>query len=340
MTRLRARDEAPVRPPGVAEGSVVTMFRVPPEMAGMRLDQFLQNHLKRTSRTRTQWIIKASAYGSEGQRLRKNHRLMAEERVLLWRAPWDEEAVPHDLPVLFEDDFVLAIDKPSGVPVHPTARYHKNTVIKMLEELRPDQRISLGHRLDRETSGVLLLSKTARGDSALKKLFMDHEQVKKTYAAITYGVPQQREFVVDLPLELDASSATKVKMHVAPKGRGLVARTTFRIIEIRKRGDARFALLECDLHTGRQHQIRVHLAATGTPLVGDKLYAFDETYFTRDRDGEGTAEDREKLLIDRHALHAARIDLPHPMFDERLVVEAPLPPDIAAFWDSLERETL
>lgn len=314
------------------------MFRVPPEMAGMRLDQFLKNHLKRTSRTRAQEIIEASAYGSQGQRLRKNHRLMSEERVMLWRAPWDEDPVPQVLPVLFEDDFVLAIDKPSGVPVHPTARYHKNTVIKMLEELRPDQRISLGHRLDRETSGVLLLSKTARADSALKKRFMDHDSVHKTYRGITFGVPPEAEFKVDLPLELDSSSATKVKMRVAKPGRGLVARTTFRVIEIRTRGEARFALLECDLHTGRQHQIRVHLAAVGYPLVGDKLYAFDESFFTRDRDGEGTPEDMEKLLLERHALHAAKISLPHPIFDEILTVEAPLPPDIAAFWDSLARE--
>jgi 23S rRNA pseudouridine1911/1915/1917 synthase len=337
MTRLRSRNESPEPPAGVEEGSVVTVFRVPPEMAGMRLDQFLQNHLKRTSRTRTQEIIKASAYGSAGQRLRSNHRVLTEERIFLWRAPWDEDPVPQDLPVLYEDDFVLAINKPSGVPVHPTARYHKNTVIKMLEALRPDQHLSLGHRIDRETSGVLLLSKTPRSDSALKRLFMDHDCIQKTYRGITYGVPPEAEFVVDSPLELDLSSATKVKMRVARPGRGLVARTTFRVKEVRRRGDERFALLDCDLHTGRQHQIRVHLASIGFPLVGDKLYAFDESLFTRDRDGQATDDDREKLLIERHALHAARIALPHPVFRDELVVDAPLPPDIAAFWDSLER---
>lgn len=317
----------------------MTVFRVPPEMAGMRLDQFLQGHLKRTSRTRTQWIIRASAYGSAGQRLRANHRVAAEERILIWRPAWDEDPVPTELPALFEDPHLLAIDKPSGVPVHPTARYHKNTVIKLLEAQRPEQWLSLGHRIDRETSGVLLVSKSPAADSALKKLFMEHHRVKKTYFAITFGVPAQRVFDVDLPLELDAGSKAKVKMHVAPAGRGLAARTTFRVSEVRYRGPLPFALLECDLHTGRQHQIRVHLAATGTPIVGDKLYAFDETLFMRDRDGDATDEDRERLLVPRHALHAGRIALPHPMLGSALVIDAPLPADLAAFWDGLDRES-
>lgn len=335
MTRLRASDEEPLRPEGVPEGSVVTVFRVPPEMAGMRLDQFVRVHLKRTSRTRAQFIIEASAYGSRGQRLRSNHRVLAEERVMLWRAPWDEAEVPTEMPVLYEDDDLFAIDKPAGIPVHPTARYHKNTVIVQLQNARPNERPSLAHRIDRETSGVLFVTKNPATDSAIKKLFAKRDAVEKRYLTITWGVPAERKFTVDLPLEIDPTSSTKVKMRVAAPGAGLFARTHFEVLETRQRAGKPYALVACDLDTGRQHQIRVHLAARGTPIVGDKLYAFDETYFTRDRDGEATDEDRERLEIARHALHAHRVAMPHPTTKQPLEVIAPLPPDLRAFWDAL-----
>ena len=136
------RDEAVeiVRPDGVAEGSVLSIFRVPPEVAGQRLDVFLaERSCKRTSRTRTQYIVKVSAYDVRGKRLRSNHRVQTEEHVLLWRAPWDEEQVPTDVPIVFEDEHILAVDKPAGLPVHPSARYHKNTLINVLKALRPGQ---------------------------------------------------------------------------------------------------------------------------------------------------------------------------------------------------------
>src|SRR5262245_3681797 len=175
MTRISARElagtEGPFgrgvdvrRPDEVPEGSVVTVLRVPPEVAGMRLDRFVQSQLKRTSRTRAQAIVARGAYSPDARRLRGNDRVKAEQCILLWRAPWDEHASPVDLPVLFEDDHLIAIDKPAGAPVHPTARYHASTVVKRLEAARGDQRMMLAHRLDRETSGVLLLSKTPEAD--------------------------------------------------------------------------------------------------------------------------------------------------------------------------------
>ena len=152
------RPTAP-RPPGVAEGSVVTIFRVPPEVAGQRLDVFVQSQLNRTSRTRAQAIVRASAYDGDGRKLVPNDRVRPEQHILLWRPPWDETPVPVDVPVLYEDEHLLAVDKPAMLPVHPTARYHKNTLIKVLQAARPgDAFLSLGHRLDRETSGVMLVS--------------------------------------------------------------------------------------------------------------------------------------------------------------------------------------
>ena len=164
MTRIRYSEDEGKRPLDVPAEAIVTVLRVPPESAGMRLDRFVQTQLKRTSRTRTQTIVRRSAFDSQGERLRANDRVFAEQRVLLWREPWDEIAVPTELPVLYEDEHLFAIAKPAGVPVHPSARYHRNTVIKLLALARGNQTFTLAHRLDRETSGVLLLAKTREAD--------------------------------------------------------------------------------------------------------------------------------------------------------------------------------
>jgi 23S rRNA pseudouridine1911/1915/1917 synthase len=337
VTRLRVSEHELRRPDGIPEGSVVSVFRVPPEVAGQRLDVFLQGQLRRTSRTRAQFIVRNSAFDAFGKRLRPNHRVRAEEHVLLWRPPWDEDPVPTDIPILYEDEHLLAVNKPALLPVHPTARYHKNTLIKLLKDARPDEFLSLGHRIDRETSGVLLLPKSAECDRALKKLLEQRTGIDKTYVAITWGVPATpRDFRVDVPLELDPESTLKVKMRASRSPDALSAGTRFVIEDTRTRSDGRaYARLRCDLETGRQHQIRVHLTTVGVAIVGDKLYGPDERLFIRCADGELTDDDRTLLELPRHALHAARLALPHPITGTRLEIEAPLPSDLAAFWDEI-----
>jgi len=339
VTRLRTSDvgiDGIPRPAGVPEGSIVSIFRVPPEVAGQRLDVFLQGQLKRTSRTRTQFIIKNSAFDMRGKRLRSNHRVQAEEHVLLWRPPWDEDPVPTEVPVLYEDEHLLAVDKPALLPVHPTARYYKNTLIEVLKRARPGEFLSLGHRIDRETSGVLLVSKTPECDRTLKKALEDRADIDKTYTAVTWNVPEPardgtRAFRYERSVELDPTSSYRVKMRLGKTADALYAATRFVVEEI-KDGYSR---VRCDLETGRQHQIRLHLASLGAPIVGDKLYGPDETCFPRGVDGELTAEDWEKLELPRHALHASRLALAHPMTGARLVIEAPFPADLEEFWGSL-----
>jgi 23S rRNA pseudouridine1911/1915/1917 synthase len=357
VTRLRVSDAIEsveiVRPDGVPEGSVLSVFRVPPEVAGQRLDVFLQSQLKRTSRTRTQYIVKVSAYDIRGKRLRSNHRVQTEEHVLLWRAPWDEEQVPTDVPILYEDEHMLAVDKPALLPVHPTARYHKNTLINVLKALRPGEFLSLGHRIDRETSGVLLVAKSTAADRALKKV-IESRGIEKTYVAMTWGSPDPERakaiagtvspatadgpgaFRFERSIELDPTSSYRVKMRLGLSDGALSASTRFRVESTRGRaGQLPYARVRCELETGRQHQIRIHLASLGSPIVGDKLYGPDESCFARGADGELTEEDLVRLELPRHALHAARLALSHPMTGAPLVIEAPFPPDLAAFWESL-----
>jgi 23S rRNA pseudouridine1911/1915/1917 synthase len=337
VTRIRWNEQEGRRPDEVPSESVVTVLRVPPESAGMRLDLFVQTQLKRTSRTRTQTIIRRSAFDADGRRLSTNDRVFAEQRILLWREPWDEIAVPTDLPVLYEDDDLFAISKPSGVPVHPTARYHRNTVVKLLALARGGEHFTLAHRLDRETSGVLLLAKTRAADRGIKRQLEDRVSVDKRYIAIAWGAPDADDFRVDLPLELDASSRLRVRMRIAPEGRGLAAATRFRVLGRARRGESSYTLLRCHLETGRQHQIRVHLAAVGCPVVGDKLYGPDPELFARGADQTLTESDRERLELDRHALHAEYIAFDHPITGARLAIEAPLPFDLADFWTRVSR---
>jgi RluA family pseudouridine synthase len=341
MSRLRASDVHFTRPLGVTPDAIVSVFRVPPEVAGQRLDVFLRGQLHRTSRTRTQLIVRASAYDASGRKLEPNDRVKSEQHILLWRAPWDETPADVNLPVLYEDEHLFAIDKPALLPVHPTARYHRNTVIKVLQAARPDvEFLSLGHRLDRETSGVMLVSKTRPCDRALKMQFARRVGIDKTYVAITWGVPDggngSQSFRCKRGLELDTANPLRVKMRTSDAPTALAAATWIEVRHVRSgaRG-RRYAMVRCGLETGRQHQIRVHLASLGTPVVGDKLYGPDERAFARAADGQLTADDVEMLEMARHALHAARLELPHPMTGDRLVVEAALPVDMAEFWASL-----
>jgi 23S rRNA pseudouridine1911/1915/1917 synthase len=331
VTRIRYSENEGKKPEDVPSEAVVTVLRVPPESAGMRLDLFVQTQLKRTSRTRTQAIIRRSAFDAEGKRLRANDRVFAEQRVLLWREPWDEVAVPTELPVIYEDDHLFAIAKPAGVPVHPTARYHRNTVVKLLALLRGGESFTLAHRLDRETSGVLLLAKTREADRNIKKQLEGRVGVEKQYVAIAWGAPKDDEMRVELPLELDEASRLRVRMRVAAPDRGLAAATRFRVLA-RAEGERPYSLLRCDLETGRQHQIRVHLAAIGCPVVGDKLYGPDPELFARGADQTLTDDDRTVLELDRHALHAHRMSFAHPITGAPLSIEAPLPADLVDFW--------
>jgi 23S rRNA pseudouridine1911/1915/1917 synthase len=342
MSRLHASDIDFVRPSGLPPESVVSVFRVPPEVAGQRLDVFLQSQLHRSSRTRAQAIVRASAYDASGRRLKPSDRVQAEQSILLWRRPWDETPAPIDVPVIYEDAHVIAVDKPALLAVHPTARYHRNTLIKVLQAARPECTfLSLGHRLDRETSGVLLVSKTRGCDRALKRLLERRAGVKKSYVAMTWGVPDRgdgaRAFRFERRVELDPESRLGVKMRVRDAPEALEASTFIDVQEVRS-GPASgrpYSLVRCGLETGRQHQIRVHLATLGAPVVGDKLYGPDDRTFARAADRELTADDAARLELPRHALHAARIELPHPVTGEPFSAEAPLPQDMCDFWANL-----
>ncbi len=272
-------------------------LEVPQGDQGMRLDRFIQRHIPRLSRTRVQGIVERGMRDQRGRAVKPAQRVCVGD-VFVWRREVEVEAVrPFSIPIVHEDAELLVLNKPGDLVVHPTARVWRHTVTAWLREHRPEAKIA--HRLDRETSGVLLCGK---GGAApwLKERFR-LGQAHKTYWAIVKGEPSFESRLIDLPLQLDAASPLKVKMKV--DARGLRSVTRVRVIE-RLPGHA---LVECRPETGRQHQIRVHLWAIGLPLLGDKLYGVDEDVFREAADHGVTDRVLAATGAARHMLHAAEL---------------------------------
>ena len=298
----------------------------------MRLDRFIQRRIPRLSRARAQAIIRACAFRQDGSRRRPGDIVHEGDTVLLVREGFEEPTTPQDFRIIHEDDDLLAIDKPPGLPMHPTATYHKNTLSYLLRErfgANPERIPQIAHRLDRETSGLVLCGKHHRALRALKMSFEAH-RVHKTYLAIVAGQPRD-EGTVELPMA-PVEEGLHVMMEVRSRG-GLPAHTSYRVVERRKG----HALLELSPVTGRQHQLRVHMAAIGHPIIGDKLYGPEREAPFLEIIEKGLTEDLlARLGHPRHALHAHSLSFAHPASDERWSLEAPLAADLTAYWDGLE----
>jgi 23S rRNA pseudouridine1911/1915/1917 synthase len=301
---------------------------VPPQYHGWRLDHFIKARIPRLSRARIQQMVR-SQERLAGVRLRPASRVRAHQEIVLLRPAPVEPDVPRRFEVLFHDGDLAAIAKPAGLPVHATARFHKNTLTTLLRErfglAGPVPQIA--HRLDRETSGLMLLGLTSEMGTALKALFRSRE-VHKRYLAIVHGRPEAAEGVIDLPLGPDVASGIRVKMAVVPGG--AVARTRYRVLATRNG----FSMVEACPETGRQHQIRAHLSALGTAVVGDKLYGPDPRCFLEFIETGWTESLARRLLLPRHALHAAEACFQHPRTGEPLQLVCPLATDLHRFWEA------
>jgi 23S rRNA pseudouridine1911/1915/1917 synthase len=299
-------------------------IEVPRECDGWRLDHFLKRRIGRLSRTRIQNIIATQVTLSDGRRPRSSAPVRAGQIIHLDRPAPIEPEVPRHFEVLYEDADVLALDKPAGLPMHPTAKFYRNTLTSLLRERYPEEALQIAHRIDRETSGVLLVARTPSAASWLKRAFA-RRAVDKSYLALVKGQPDD-EGVIDQPIKL---LDTPSHVMMGPAADGLKAVTRFRIV----RRFAEHALCAAHPETGRQHQIRVHLAAIGCPLVGDKLYGVDDSIFLQKLTGEIDAANRQHLVLDRHALHAHELRLFHPVRGAEIALTAPLPADLAALLD-------
>jgi 23S rRNA pseudouridine1911/1915/1917 synthase len=302
---------------------------VPVDRDGWRLDRFLCWKIPRLSRTKAQRIIREQASTLEGRALRPNHIVRAGERFRILRPVPREPEHPTTFGVIFEDEHLYVVDKPAGLAAHPTARHFRGTVTAMLRDRFGEGRPRIAHRLDRETSGILVCAKTPDAERRLK-LDFENRRVRKDYLAVVSGVPAWSETVLEQPLWPAKTGKLRVRMEVAPPGEGLPARTRVRVLD--RVRDA--ALVLASPETGRQHQIRVHLLAAGHPVVGDKLYAHDEAHFIAYYETGMTDDLLDVFGLARQALHAHRIAMEHPATGEPLVLTSPLPADMRAFLEA------
>lgn len=298
------------------------------EGAGQRLDRYLAARLPELSRTRIQELIAEGRVRVDGRSPRRAHRLAAGEAIeveVLPRPPL--RAAPEALPleVLYEDEDVLVVNKPAGMVVHAGAGTARGTLVnallfhfKALSRVGGALRPGIVHRLDRGTSGVLIV---ARHDAAHQQLAEQFRarQVEKTYLALVHGAFQRDAGTIGLPIARDLRRRTRM---TARRREGREARTDWRVLA---RLDG-FTLVEVKLHTGRTHQIRVHFSALRHPIVGDALYGAPRQARAR----------RETLPpLGRNFLHAARIRFRSPRLGEPVEVRAPLPSDLRAYLDRL-----
>jgi 23S rRNA pseudouridine1911/1915/1917 synthase len=306
-------------------------FTVEPNYAGWRLDRYLQEKIRRLSRERVQHLIAHRLESEGGRRLKPATRVTAGLSFALLKDQEPEPDAPLDFGVVHDDGELVVVDKPAGLPVHPTARYAAHTFTAAAKDRFPGRKIDPAHRIDRETSGLLACGGAPEWTKRLKRDFA-HGRVSKSYLALAGGAPAADRFTVDAPLALTGASTVRVRMHV--DAGGLPSVTEFEVLGRRVTPDgAPVALLACRPRTGRQHQIRAHLLHAGLPMVGDKIYGGDEGIFDRFTRRESTAADLAALRLPRQALHAFRLELPHPRTREPVSLEAPLPADLAAFWE-------
>ncbi len=305
-------------------------FRVGPAYAGYRLDQFLQRMIPKLSRNRIQKAIDERVRLSWEAPVKASTPVRENGEVWVDDPDVNEEAIEFDPAVLYDDGDLLAIDKPPGVVVHPTHSHLRNTVITLLRRQMDAPELTLAHRLDAETSGVLLLGRHTWAARRAQTAFQ-RGKVEKSYLAIVFGRPAEDRFAVDLPLGYHSRDSFVFRQ--LPGGRD--ARESLTEIEVLERM-ARVSLVRAFPKTGRRHQIRAHLAAAGHPIVGDKLYVLDDRAYRRYlKLGRLDEELLARVGAARLMLHSATLSLPHPRQPgERIEITAPLPADMAAWLDA------
>jgi 23S rRNA pseudouridine1911/1915/1917 synthase len=290
------------------------------DRAGERLDVFLARRVGDLSRSHARRLIDEGLVTVEGGRQRPSHHLASGARVAA-TLPSDEGAKPAaeliPLTVIYQDEDVIVVDKPAGLTVHPAPGHPRGTLVNALLAIAPElaeardtMRPGIVHRLDKDTSGLLVVARSERARSSLINQLKGRE-VHKTYLALVQGLPQPPEGTIEAPI--GRHPRNRKKMAVVDGGRE--AETKYRVREVLDSPSAdrrSFALLEVEPMTGRTHQVRVHLAAIGHPIVGDGIYG------------------RRSSLVGRQFLHAWRLAFELPSGGRLVEFESPLPADLRA----------
>jgi len=285
-----------------------------------RADHYLQQKVGRISRTKAQRLVSNGSFRLNGNLISPSQILFSGQMVTLFRPAPDEPSIIENyrVNILYENDAFLVINKPPGLATHPTARDLHQTLTYWLRVNYPGQAPRPCHRLDRETSGIMVCAKTKKADSQIKKGFMQGD-VQKKYMAIVTG-HLQKSLVINRPLKLQGDRGL-VRIRMIEDHNGSNSKTIVQPVAFNPNKNR--SLVECIPKTGRQHQIRAHLALEGFPIVGDKLYQMGDTYFdayTKNKHNQAALEHN------RHALHASEIQF---IFNSsHFLFKAPIAPDL------------
>jgi len=293
------------------------------EESGKRLDRLVAARFPSLSRAQLQRLIKSGALTVNRRPSKPSYRAEAGDKISFVLPETPEEVVqpePIPLDIVYEDQVLLAVNKPAGMVVHPATGHTSGTLVNALLAYMPQiadvsgqERAGIVHRLDKDTSGLLLVAKDSQAHAALQRQFQ-RRRVHKTYLALVEGRVRPTEGIIDVPVGRDH----RERKRMAAVRTGRPATTHYRVRE----NFRRHTLLEARPHTGRTHQVRVHLSWLGHPIVGDRVYG----------------RRRQGLLPDRHFLHAHELRFSHPTTGEELTLIAPLPPELEALLVRLREE--
>ncbi|MDQ4087883.1 MAG: RluA family pseudouridine synthase [Pseudomonadota bacterium] len=313
-------------------GQSIIEARVADDAAGWRLDRALAAAVPTLSRERLKALISSGdVAGPQGAAVRDPAAKAVPGAT--YRVAVPEPKAAHNqaqdiaLDIVFEDEHLLVVDKPAGMVVHPAAGNLDGTLVNALLHHCAGRLSGIGgvarpgivHRIDKDTSGLLVVAKTDMAHEGLAAQFARHS-LHRLYLAIVAGIPSPASGTIDAPLA--RSAANRKKMAIVAEGRGKRAVTHYRIVRALREA----ALTECRLETGRTHQVRVHMASIGHPLLGDPVY------------GRARPRHREilkNLNFHRQALHAAELGFAHPVSKENLTFKSPLPSDIQELFGAL-----
>ena len=327
---------------------------VPAEAAGQRLDQFLVAQLPDLSRARIQQLLRDGHALVNGSPAKPSLKLRGSEQITVTGGPPPPlRAMPEEIPldIVYEDADLAVINKPAGMMVHAGAgptddERNRGTLVNallhrfgMLSGVGGELRPGIVHRLDKETSGLIVVAKNDVAHRRLAKQFSSR-QIRKRYIALVHGWPAKERGTINLPISRDQQRRTRMTT------RGSAGRAAVTHYRVRQRFDSRygkFTLLDVEIETGRTHQIRVHLAALGHPVVGDALYGAPRelrppgTLRAAGRSSPSAADASRAPLpaLGRNFLHAASLEFAHPRTGELLQFEAPMPEKLAVFLSRL-----
>jgi 23S rRNA pseudouridine1911/1915/1917 synthase len=305
--------------------------RLEPVHAGWRLDRALAAAVPTLSRERLKGLIRTGAVEAGGQAVRDPATKVRGEEAFRVTVPEPQPAhnEPQEIPlnIVFEDEHLLVVDKPAGLVVHPAAGNFDRTLVNALLHHCGNSLSGIGgvarpgivHRIDKDTSGLLVVAKSDVAHEGLARQFAAHS-IDRRYLAIVTGVPKAAEGTIDAALARSASNRKKIA--IVEGGRGKRAVTHWRRMNVLKDG----ALVECRLETGRTHQVRVHMASISHPLLGDPVYG---------RSGKTHGKLLKELQFHRQALHAAELGFTHPVTKRRLSFSSPMPPDMQELLNAL-----